>query len=206
MCCNKETQSSANFLPFNCTGQVSSGAGWKRSGVKVEFSNLAFHFSALTGLTDTQLDGVLEELYTRVETRERAELWGLARLGRAFSAVCYPRQGQGSQQEDAERSDKLKSFVRDYFQEAERLVPDTAPECEPCQVRGLGPLVGCYLTCVAGRVQYPGRHQVLRLPALGSQLDRAGGGAGFARDPEPQLPRQAVGQGLQVQQSGWGVA
>ena len=40
--------------------------GWRKSGVLVEFSDLAFHFTARTGLDETRLDEILEELYTQV--------------------------------------------------------------------------------------------------------------------------------------------
>ena len=40
--------------------------GWRKSGVLVEFSDLAFHFNARTGLTEARLDEILEDLYTQV--------------------------------------------------------------------------------------------------------------------------------------------
>lgn len=58
---------------------LSSGTGWKKTGVVVEFSDLAFHFYSVMGLEEQEQDSLLDELYKRVETRERTELNGLAR-------------------------------------------------------------------------------------------------------------------------------
>ena len=107
--------------------------GWKKSGVMVEFSDLGFHFHAKTGLAEQEMDSVLEELYRKVETRERTELWGLVRLGKAFSLVSWDQETQAGGQQEQERSDKLKLFIREYFTETEREVPAKLPPCEPCQ-------------------------------------------------------------------------
>jgi len=112
---------------------TSTPTGWKKTGVLVEFSDLAFHFSASTGLVEGQLDELLEELYTRVENREKTELWGLSRLAKAFTVVSYDKQVEGGEEEDKEKSDKLKVFIREYFEEPERLVPESLPAPEPCQ-------------------------------------------------------------------------
>ena len=67
-------------------------------------------------------------------SRERAELWGLVRLGKAFSVVAYDSEpGCGDAEEAARKSDKLKMFIREYFTEVERSVPDTMPAAETCQ-------------------------------------------------------------------------
>eukprot|EP00092_Neocalanus_flemingeri_P040667 GFUD01044278.1.p1 GENE.GFUD01044278.1~~GFUD01044278.1.p1 ORF type:complete len:1538 (+),score=567.86 GFUD01044278.1:263-4615(+) len=111
----------------------STPTGWKKTGVNVEFSDLAFHFSAATGLEEGQLDELLEELYTRVENREKTELWGLTRLAKAFAVVSYDKQVEGGEEEDREKSDKLKVFIREYFEEPERLVPEVLSPPESCQ-------------------------------------------------------------------------
>ena len=69
-----------------------------------------------------------------IVSRERAELWGLVRLGKAFSVVAYDSElGCGDAEEAARKSDKLKMFIREYFTEVERSVPDTMPAAETCQ-------------------------------------------------------------------------
>ena len=52
----------------------STPAGWRKSGALVEFSDLAFHFSAKTGLSEARLDEVLEDLMLQAEERERLVL------------------------------------------------------------------------------------------------------------------------------------
>ena len=52
----------------------STPAGWRKSGALVEFSDLAFHFSAKTGLSEARLDEVLEDLMLQAEERERSVL------------------------------------------------------------------------------------------------------------------------------------
>jgi len=112
---------------------TSTPTGWKKTGVIVEFSDLAFHFSAATGLNEEQLDTLLEELYTRVDDREKTELWGLTRLARAFSTVTYEKQIESQEVEDKQKSDKLKVFIREYFEEAERHVPEVLAAPPPCE-------------------------------------------------------------------------
>jgi len=112
---------------------ASTPTGWKKTGVIVEFSDLAFHFSAATGLNEEQLDTLLEELYTRVDDREKTELWGLTRLAKAFSTVTYEKQIESQETEDEEKSDKLKVFIREYFEEAERQVPEVLAAPPPCE-------------------------------------------------------------------------
>ena len=61
-------------------------------------------------------------------------MWGLVRLGKAFSVVAYDSEpGCGDAEEAARKSDKLKMFIREYFTEVERSVPDTMPAAETCQ-------------------------------------------------------------------------
>ena len=64
----------------------STGSGWKKTGVLVEFSDLAFHFFSDIGLTEEEQDELLDWLHAQVESRERAELSGLSRLAKAFSS------------------------------------------------------------------------------------------------------------------------
>ena len=58
----------------------------------------------------------------------------MVRLGKAFSVVAYDSElGCGDAEEAARKSDKLKMFIREYFTEVERSVPDTMPAAETCQ-------------------------------------------------------------------------
>ena len=55
-----------------------------------------------TGLDETRLDEILEELYTQADTRERSELWGLVRLGKAFTVVAVDKETQCGEAGDEE--------------------------------------------------------------------------------------------------------
>ena len=109
--------------------------GWKKTGVLVEFSDLAFHFSAKTGLTEARLDEVLQDLFKQAETRERSEMWSLVRLGKAFNAVSFDKEASCGDEEDQTRakSDKLKLFIKEYFTELDRHVPEGLPAADKCQ-------------------------------------------------------------------------
>jgi ATP-dependent DNA helicase Q4 len=102
----------------------STPAGWRKSGVLVEFSELAFHFEALVGLAEAQLDALLEELLRRAKHQELAELSNLNRLFIAFSLVAYKSLGEETAEQNAERSARLKAFIADYFVEPDAPVLD----------------------------------------------------------------------------------
>ena len=75
-------------------------------------------------------------LFTQADTRERGELWGLVRLGKAFTVVAVDREtecGEVEVEETRARSDKLKLFIREYFTEIQREVPARPPAVEACQ-------------------------------------------------------------------------
>jgi len=105
----------------------STPAGWRKSGVIVEFDELAFHFEALVGLSEGQLDSLLEDLLQRAKRQEQAELANLSRLFIAFSLVAYRSIGEETEQQNSERSARLKSFIADYFVEPDaRLLEEGA--------------------------------------------------------------------------------
>lgn len=61
----------------------------KRSGVLVEFSELALHFQIHTVPSATGLDQIQEYLYNRSLAREKAELENLRNLFNAFRKVSF---------------------------------------------------------------------------------------------------------------------
>ena len=61
---------------------TTDGARWKRSGVLVELTDLAFHFEALRGLSEAQRDHLKNFLFGRVDRQERRELHSLTRIFR----------------------------------------------------------------------------------------------------------------------------
>ena len=81
---------------------TSTPEGWKKSGIVVEFSDMAFHFSVKTGLSQERKDEVLENLVKRTEERERFELWNLERLGNAFTEVAVDKEIECSDNEQSQ--------------------------------------------------------------------------------------------------------
>lgn len=63
--------STINFLGVN---------GPRRTGVMVEFANLAFHYRAPGDLTEDEIDDVIMSLHTRIQKQEKAELTNLKYL------------------------------------------------------------------------------------------------------------------------------
>ncbi|XP_029448199.1 LOW QUALITY PROTEIN: ATP-dependent DNA helicase Q4 [Rhinatrema bivittatum] len=90
--------------------------GSGRSGVLAEFSNLSFHFRSYGDLTDDELDSVCEFLHRRVVAREKAAIYQLQTCFQAFISVAFRSCSQCSQEEDVQRSSKLKAMLMDYFE------------------------------------------------------------------------------------------
>ena len=44
----------------------STPSGWRKSGIMVEFSQLSFHFHALTGVSEEEVDVLQDQLYARL--------------------------------------------------------------------------------------------------------------------------------------------
>lgn len=75
---------------LTCPGlfdDVLSG-GPVKSGVIVEFSDLAFHLRAPGDLTDDERDRILDELNDRVKRQERTELRQLKQLHSALTRLA----------------------------------------------------------------------------------------------------------------------
>ncbi|XP_075776069.1 ATP-dependent DNA helicase Q4 isoform X2 [Pelodiscus sinensis] len=90
------------------------GAG--KSGVLVEFSDLAFHLRSYGDLTDQELDSVCSFLHRRVTAREATALCQLQACFRAFQSVACHAGAQYSEHVDGERSSRLKALLMDYFE------------------------------------------------------------------------------------------
>jgi ATP-dependent DNA helicase Q4 len=105
----------------------------KRSGVLVEFSELALHFQIQSMPSAAGLDQIQEYLYNRSLAREKAELENLRNLFNAFRKVSFlagnipeetinPQDSKGTvkgNEVDSDaitvKSEKLKMFIKDYF-------------------------------------------------------------------------------------------
>ena len=114
----------------------STPAGWRKTGVVVNFSNLAFHFEARQGLSETQLDQLQHEIYERSRHQEYSELSNLLRLHRAFTLVAFKTHEEAGGEMAAERSLKLKEYVTSYFREPERILDEAKVVPETCEDEG----------------------------------------------------------------------
>ncbi|ESO89742.1 hypothetical protein LOTGIDRAFT_124753, partial [Lottia gigantea] len=89
--------------------------GPMRSGVMVEFSNLGFHFRSAGDLTDNELDEILDFLFERVSRQESNELYQLDLLSEALRSVSFKSYWMCADDGDEDRSNKLKKFIEEFF-------------------------------------------------------------------------------------------
>lgn len=98
---------------------VALGGKPRRSGIMVEFSDLAFHLHVRGDLTETERDAALEFLHQRCLAREATELKQLQRIHQALLSVSFAQSTSCCDQVDQTRNDKLRSFIQDYFEESD---------------------------------------------------------------------------------------
>ncbi|XP_038615914.1 ATP-dependent DNA helicase Q4 [Tachyglossus aculeatus] len=109
-------------------GPTPEKGGCGRTGVLVEFGDLAFHLRAPGDLTASERDEICDFLHHRVRVREQAALAQLRRSFRAFQSVAFPNCGPCAERVDEERSDRLKALLTRYFEdEEEEATLDQAP-------------------------------------------------------------------------------
>ncbi|KAM5211084.1 ATP-dependent DNA helicase Q4 isoform 3-T3 [Hipposideros larvatus] len=89
----------------------------RRSGVLVEFGELAFHLHSRGDLTAQDKDQICDFLYSRVQAQECEGLARLHRVSQAFHSVAFPSCGPCLEQPDEERSASLKALLGHYFHE-----------------------------------------------------------------------------------------
>ncbi|XP_064481352.1 ATP-dependent DNA helicase Q4-like [Ornithodoros turicata] len=92
-------------------------AGYRKTGVIVEFSELAFHLIVSTTLTEEDQDELLDYLHDRVKDQERTELLRLRQVHSCFESVAYESYLECIDSASLERSQKMKQIIRDYFSE-----------------------------------------------------------------------------------------
>ncbi|XP_060074554.1 ATP-dependent DNA helicase Q4-like [Ylistrum balloti] len=117
-------------------------AGPVKSGVLVEFSNLAFHFRSPGDLDDDELDDVLQFLHNRVQTQEKTELQQLRYLYNTLRSVSHKNYWMCSDEYDKRKDEKLKVAIVDYFQQQTLLKQalqeaDNTPETPQHELRQL---------------------------------------------------------------------
>ncbi|KAL1767571.1 ATP-dependent DNA helicase Q4 [Sigmodon hispidus] len=100
----------------------------RSTGVRVEFSELAFHLHSPGDLTDEEKDQICDFLYSRVQAREQKALAHLRQISKAFRSVAFPSCGPYLEQSDEERSNRLKTLLSHYFEEEETVQDEEGPE------------------------------------------------------------------------------
>ncbi|KAL5020858.1 hypothetical protein ScPMuIL_000013 [Solemya velum] len=90
-----------------------------KSGVMVEFSDLAYHFRSPGDLDVEELDDVLQFLHDRVQKQERTELSQLMFLCKSLTSVSHKNYWMCADDLDMKRNDKLKSIINNYFEKQE---------------------------------------------------------------------------------------
>ena len=111
----------------------STPSGWKKTGIIVEFSNLAFHFDALQGLAEKQIDKLQNDIFERSRNQEFSELSNLLRLHRAFTLVSFKSQTDATDLVLNERSNKLKEYIASYFSDPEKILDEVKTVPEHCE-------------------------------------------------------------------------
>ena len=112
----------------------------KKSGVLVEFDELAFHFEAFREISDEQKDKLNAILCSRIRNQETRELAALQRIYRAFSLVA--QRDVNSRCQNELNSQKLKTFITEYFNEdvttaavKDLVVPNALSESDETRLR-----------------------------------------------------------------------
>lgn len=95
--------------------------GPQKTGVLVEFSNLAFHFIAPGDLSDEELDDVLQFLHERIQKHEKTEIQLLKYLNESLKSVSHKNFWMCADTLDEKKNDKLKEIIDDYFEKQEIL-------------------------------------------------------------------------------------
>lgn len=89
--------------------------GYRKTGILVEFQDLAFHFMAVGGLTQEEFDEVLDFLHGRVLAQEKKELAQLKEFYYAAKCVAHKNYWSCADRHDSAKSQRLRDAVEAYF-------------------------------------------------------------------------------------------
>ncbi|GIX83378.1 ATP-dependent DNA helicase Q4 [Caerostris extrusa] len=101
--------------------QLEWNAMKRKTGVIVEFSDLAFHVSAPGNLSDEEMDAVLNFSYNKVVTTEETELQNLKLLFSVFKKYSFPHYWECCDEVNTEHSNELKTAINKYFSRSDVL-------------------------------------------------------------------------------------
>lgn len=101
----------------------------KRSAISVQFKDLGFRIRSRGDLTDDELDGTLNDLYSRVVLQEKQQLAQLNNVFDGLSSVAYPTFVEAQADEfQIKKSEQLKTLIRAYFQRTDEVAPELTDE------------------------------------------------------------------------------
>ncbi|KAL1431751.1 hypothetical protein MTO96_013858 [Rhipicephalus appendiculatus] len=106
----------------------------RKSGVIVEFSDLAFHLNVSATLTEEDCDHLLDYLYERVQKQEKLDIARLKKVQEAFQSASCEVCTECAETASIEKSNSLKRLIQDYFDERLDLEHDDEepPQTEQC--------------------------------------------------------------------------
>ena len=124
---------------------IAIGGKAKRSGIMVEFSDLAFHLQVRGDLSESEQDAALEYLHQRCTNREINDIQQLQRIHQALLSVSHSMSSSCCHEVDMAKSDKLRAFVHDYFEEiglpqpveSPAQCPENQEQCIRADIRSL---------------------------------------------------------------------
>ncbi|KAK3610308.1 hypothetical protein CHS0354_029774 [Potamilus streckersoni] len=92
-------------------------SGPRKSGVLVEFSDLAFHFRSPGDLSIAEYDDVLQFLHDRIQKQEKTQLRQLRYLYKSLKSVSHKNYWMCCDEVDQKKNEKLKQILKDYFED-----------------------------------------------------------------------------------------
>ncbi|XP_050049465.1 ATP-dependent DNA helicase Q4 isoform X1 [Dermacentor andersoni] len=106
----------------------------RKTGVIVEFSDLAFHLNVSASLTEEDCDHLLDYLYERVQKQEKMDIARLRKVHEAFQSASCEECAECAETASIEKSNSLKKLIEDYFDERLDLDDDheEPAQTEPC--------------------------------------------------------------------------
>ncbi|XP_045192518.2 ATP-dependent DNA helicase Q4-like isoform X2 [Mercenaria mercenaria] len=104
--------------------------GPKRTGIMVEFSDLAYHFRTPGDFTTEELDDILQFLHERIQRQEKSEIRNLSCLYQALKSVSHRNHWMCSDEADMSKNDKLKVILNQYFDQQLVNVEDDQKEMQ----------------------------------------------------------------------------
>lgn len=115
---------------------ISENSMSRKSQLKVEFNTLGFRIKASGDLTSAELDAVLDDLHNSVILQEKARLYQLEEINKAFTELGKKYLQNSNINEDfiLQQSNELKSIIRNYFEREDHLPVNFSLQPRPLDI------------------------------------------------------------------------